>query len=122
MKRLTVRVLIGVCTFILGVIAAAVWLSKPAPNLSLISPVSIKVEAPQPPAKVTKEMAVATAKAHYFGRKDVLRDVDVDASDEPDGWHISFYPRVRRGTIFGGGRVYQIDNETGKILNLKLYQ
>ncbi len=101
MKRLTVRVVIGVCTFILGIIAAAVWLNKPAPNLSLISPVSIKVEAPQPPSKVTKEMAVATAKADHIRTLGSLKGLDVEASDEPDGWRVSFYPHVRNGTIAG---------------------
>lgn len=72
--------------------------------------------------KVTKEVAIATAKDDYRRRNSSLKRVDFDVSDEPDGWHVSYYPHVRDGTIAGGGGVYLIDKETGEILDLKLYQ
>ncbi|MET0624139.1 MAG: hypothetical protein ABW250_14235 [Pyrinomonadaceae bacterium] len=92
---------------------------------------AVTTESPQPPVnnvkdmaavKVTKEMAVATAKADYIRRKGSLKGADFDVSDDPDGWRISFFPRVRNGTIAGGGSDYLIDKETGKILSLKLHQ
>lgn len=84
--------------------------------------VPVTIQSPQPPAKITEEAAVATAKADYIRRKGSLEGVDFDVTDEPDGWRISFYPHVRNGTVAGGGSDYLIDKETGKILNLKLYQ
>jgi len=82
----------------------------------------VTVESPKPPAKVTKEMAVATAKADYIRTIGPLKGIDFDVSDEPDGWRVNFYPHVRNGTIAGGSGLYLIDKETGKILDLKLNQ
>src|SRR5215203_217490 len=40
MKRHTIRIAIGFCTFIVGVVAAALWLSGPALRLSQHRPTS----------------------------------------------------------------------------------
>lgn len=82
----------------------------------------ITTESTQPRVNVTKEMAVATAKADYVRTIGPLKGVDFDVSDEPNGWRVNFYPHVRDGTIAGGSGVYLIDKETGKILALKLNQ
>jgi hypothetical protein len=63
MNRLTFRVAIAVCTFILGVIAATVWLSKPAPKLSLIPPDNSALNIPAPPTpKATPDSTVYSVK------------------------------------------------------------
>jgi hypothetical protein len=51
MKRVTARILIGLCTFTIGVVAAIVWLKYRAPVPSM-SPVAIsEIEIPQPKAQ-----------------------------------------------------------------------
>ena len=80
------------------------------------------VESPRLAAKITKEKAVATAKADYTKTIGPLKDIDFSASEDADGWRVRFYPHVRNGTIAGGGGVYLIGKESGKILDLKLYQ
>src|SRR5689334_16421064 len=50
MKRLTIRFVIAVSTFIIGIVAAAVWLSKPAPPLSRIQLAPTESELPSPSA------------------------------------------------------------------------
>ena len=49
MKRVTTRIAIAFCTFIVGVIAAAAWLSKPAPNLSLVPSPNSEFDISAPP-------------------------------------------------------------------------
>lgn len=93
-----------------------------APERAATNSGPVTMENPKPPPKVTKEMAVTTAKADYVRRNGSLKSIDFDASDEPYAWRISYYPHVRNGTTAGGGGVYLIDKETGKILNLELYQ
>ena len=48
MKRVTVRVAIAACTFVIGVAAAAIWLSRPAPPLSRARPATVEPRLPTP--------------------------------------------------------------------------
>ena len=48
MKLITIRVVIALCTFIIGIIFVAVWLVNPAPNVSDIPPIEVKVDIPSP--------------------------------------------------------------------------
>ncbi len=89
MKRLTIRAAIAVCTFVLGVIAAAVWLSKPTPNLSLAPPASNIVEVPAPPApKVIPDSTVYSVKLC-----DLVRE-----SDRYDGKIVRMQAFYNQGT------------------------
>jgi hypothetical protein len=72
-------------------------------ELPTINSETVAVETPKPPAKVTREAAIATAKTHYIKTLGSLKGIDFDASEEANGWHVNYYPHVRNGTIAGGG-------------------
>ena len=46
MRHITIKVIVAICTFIIGIIVAAVWLVSPAPNVPDIPPVDVKVDTP----------------------------------------------------------------------------
>ncbi len=63
MKRITIRVAVALCTFIIGIIVAAVWLVSPTPNVSDIPLVEDKVEISTPPiSKATPDSTVYSVK------------------------------------------------------------
>ena len=49
MKQITIRVVIALCTFIIGIIVAAAWLVNPVPNVPEIVPIEVKIDNPSPP-------------------------------------------------------------------------
>ncbi len=49
MKRITIRVVVALCTFVVGIIVVASWLVYPAPNIPEIPLVKIKADNPMPP-------------------------------------------------------------------------
>jgi hypothetical protein len=63
MKRIPIRVAVALCTFIIGIIVAAIWLVNPAPNISDIPLMEDKVEIPAPPiSKATIDSTVYSVK------------------------------------------------------------
>jgi len=61
MKRHTIGATVAICTFAIGVIAAAAWLIKPASTPSQLPPQSAEADAPAPPApKATPDSTVYT--------------------------------------------------------------
>jgi len=63
MKQITLRVIVALCTFIIGSIVAATWLVSPAPNVPDIPLVDIKVDIPPPLVpKTTPDSTVYSVK------------------------------------------------------------
>src|SRR5213593_571145 len=50
MKQVTMRIAVAVCTFLIGVLATAIWLHKFGPNASQIPPSPDEIVIPMPPA------------------------------------------------------------------------
>ena len=49
MKKITIRVVVAICTFVIGIIVATAWLVNSVPNVPEIVPVEIKVDISLPP-------------------------------------------------------------------------
>lgn len=48
MKHITIRLIIAICTFFIGIIVAATWLFNPVPNVPEILPIQVKIDTQSP--------------------------------------------------------------------------
>jgi hypothetical protein len=63
MKRITIRLIVTLCTFIIGVIVATTWLIRPVPSVPDISLIDVKVDIPSPQvSKTTSDPTVYSVK------------------------------------------------------------
>lgn len=75
-------------------------------------------EVPSPP--ITEEAAIKVAKDDAKRILGKLDEYEISASEQTEGWHVRFKQKMQG--LEGDGALYIIDKETGKLLDIKLYQ
>jgi hypothetical protein len=123
MKRMIIRCAIAICTFIVGVVAATVWLSRPALNLTDIHPLKTELNVPGPALpEATPDSTIYSVKLcdlvreknRYDGKfirtqADYVQGIDTSGLSDPQckAW-------LRPSCVAAGSKCQEIWDRVGK--------